>query len=181
MDCRIWVSASALLLAACATTPPRPQLAYGLSAEDVMNGFVISVLEACVPAAERGLKLNQMSTYRIQPDTIRSTARPPKPGYSAFAPGLGQGVVEIEDGPGGCDVAAHGAPVETTFNIVVASLKARGYALEPAAPSQPKSFSHDLRTRMANGTSVRVVLTGHEPAVSSDFSRLSAAITATAP
>lgn len=149
-----------------------------------MNGFVISVMEACVPAAERGIALDQMSTYRILRDTIRSTARPPKPGYSAWAPGLGQGVVEIEDGPGGCDVAAHGAPVETTFNIVVASLRARGYALEPAAPSQARSFSHDLRTKTANGRSVRVVLTGSEvgaPGATSQFSGLSAAITSTAP
>lgn len=181
MNRMIWVSASALMLAACATAPPRPQLAYGLSPEDVMNGFVISVLEACVPAAERGIALDKMSTYRILRDTIRSTARPPKPGYSAWAPGLGQGVVEIEDGPGGCDVAAHGAPVESTFNIVIASLRARGYALEPAAPSQSKSFSHDLRTKTANGRSVRVVLTGNEPGASSQFSGLSAAITSTAP
>lgn len=180
MNHRIWLSASALLLGACATEP-RPQLAYGLSPGDVSNGFIMSVLEACVVAAERGVTLDQMGNYRILRDTIRSTARPPKPGYAAFAPGLGQGVVEIEDGPGGCDVAAHGAPVETTFNIVIASLKARGYALEPAAPSQPKSFSHDLRTKAANGRSVRVVLTGNEPGASSEFSRLSAAITSTAP
>ena len=184
MNRRIWVSASALMLAACATAPPRPQLAYGLSPEDVMNGFVISVLEACVPAAERGIALDKMSTYRILRDTIRSTARPPKPGYTAWAPGLGQGIVEIEDGPGGCDVAAHGAPVGATFDIVVSALRARGYALQPAQASQPKFVTHELTTKTANGRSVRVVLTGNEPGAagaSSQFSGLSAAITSTSP
>lgn len=170
-----------LLLAACATEQ-RPQLAYGLSPEDVSNGFIISVLEACVPAAERGLKLDQLSTYRILRDSIRSTARPPKPGYTAWAPGLGQGVVEIEDGPGGCDVAAHGAPVENTFNIIAAALQARGYAVATVEPGTSKSFARELSTKAANGRSVRVVLTGNEPVAatagaSSQFSALSAAIT----
>lgn len=176
--------AATLLLAACATEPPRPQLAYGLSPADVSNGFIISVVEACVPAAERGVTLDQMSTYRILRDTVRSTARPPKPGYTAWAPGLGQGVVEIEDGPGGCDVAAHGAPVENTFGIVVAALRARGYAVETAEPAKSGVVTRTLSTRTANGRSVRVVLTGNEPAAagsSSEFSALSAAITATAP
>lgn len=173
-------SAVALFLAACATEQPRPQLAYGLSPADVSNGFVISVLEACVPAAERGVTLDQMSTYRILRDTVRSTARPPKPGYSAWAPGLGQGVVEIEDGPGGCDVAAHGAPVENTFDIIVAALRARGYVLEPAAASQPRTFTRELSTKAANGRTVQVVLTGSEPAAALEFSSLSAAITSAA-
>ena len=175
------ISAATLLLAACATEPPRPQLAYGLSPADVSNGFVIAVLEACVPAAERGVTLDQMSTYRILRDAVRSTARPPKPGYTAWAPGLGQGIVEIEDGPGGCDVAAHGAPVENTFDIVAAALRARGYVPEPVAPSQPKSFTRDFSTKTANGRTVRVVLTGDEPGAASEFSALSAAITSTAP
>ena len=184
MNHRIWLSASALLLGACATEP-RPQLAYGLSPGDISNGFIMSVLEACVVAAERGVTLDQMGNYRILRDTIRSTARPPKPGYTAWAPGLGQGIVEIEDGPGGCDVAAHGAPVGATFDIVVSALRARGYALQPAQASQPKFVvTHDLTTRTANGRSVRVVLTGNEPGAagaSSQFSGLSAAITSTSP
>ncbi len=177
-------SAATLLLAACATEPPRPQLAYGLSPADVSNGFIMSVLEACVPAAERGVTLDQMSTYRILRDAVRSTARPPKPGYTAWAPGLGQGVVEIEDGPGGCDVAAHGAPVENTFAIIVSSLGARGYALEAADPSQPGVVTRELTTKAANGRSVRVVLSGNEPGAagaSSQTSALSAAITSAAP
>ena len=183
MNRKIWASAAALVFAACATEP-RPQLAYGLSPGDVSNGFIMSVLEACVVAAERGVTLDQMGNYRILRDTIRSTARPPKPGYTAWAPGLGQGIVEIEDGPGGCDVAAHGAPVAATFDIVVSTLRARGYALQPAQPSQPKFVAHELTTKTASGRSVRVVLTGNEPGVagaSSHFSGLSAAITATSP
>ena len=172
---------AALVLAACATEP-RPQLAYGLSPGDVSSGFIMSVLEACVVAAERGVTLDQMGNYRILRDTIRSTARPPKPGYTAWAPGLGQGIVEIEDGPGGCDVAAHGAPVGATFDIVVSTLRARGYALQPAQASQPKFVTHELTTKTASGRSVRVVLTGNEPGAagaSSQFSGLSAAITST--
>ena len=183
MNRKIWASAVAMALAACATEP-RPQLAYGLSPGDVSNGFIMSVLEACVVAAERGVTLDQMGNYRILRDTIRSTARPPKPGYTAWAPGLGQGIVEIEDGPGGCDVAAHGAPVAATFDIVVSTLRARGYALQPAQPSQPKFVAHELTTKTASGRSVRVVLTGNEPGAagaSSHFSGLSAAITATSP
>jgi hypothetical protein len=180
MNRRTWVSASALLLAACATEP-RPQLAYGLSPGDVSNGFIMSVLEGCITAAERGVTLDQMGNYRILRDTIRSTARPPKPGYTAWAPGLGQGIVEIEDGPGGCDVAAHGAPVEATFDIVVGTLRTRGYTLQPAQPAQPKFVTHELRTTTASGRSVRLVLTGNEPDASSQFSGLSAAITSTTP
>ncbi|MDP3493203.1 MAG: hypothetical protein Q8R82_08810, partial [Hyphomonadaceae bacterium] len=168
---------------ACATEP-RPQLAYGLSAGDVSNGFIMSVLEACVVAAERGVTLDQMGNYRILRDTIRSTVRPPKPGYSAWAPGLGQGVVEIEDGPGGCDVAAHGAAVEDTFDIIAGALRARGYTLETAEPSQPNVIKLELATKAVSGRSVRVVLTGNEPGAagaSSQFSALSAAITSTLP
>ena len=77
MNRKIWASAAALVFAACATEP-RPQLAYGLSPGDVSNGFIMSVLEACVVAAERGVTLDQMGNYRILRDTIRSTARPPK-------------------------------------------------------------------------------------------------------
>lgn len=166
-------SAAVLLLVACATEPPRPQLAYGLSSADVSNGFIISVMEACVPAAERGVTLDQMSTYRILRDTVRSTTRPPKPGYTAWAPGLGQGVVEIEDGPGGCDVAAYGAPVENTFDIIVASLRARGYVLAPAAASQPKSFMRDLSIKTATGRTVRVALSGNEQGAAGTMSRFS--------
>ena len=126
-----------------------------------------------MPAAERGVTLDQMSTYRILRDTVRSTTRPPKPGYTAWAPGLGQGVVEIEDGPGGCDVAAYGAPVESTFDIVVASLRTRGYELAPAVASQPKSFMRDLSMKTATGRTVRVVLSGNEPGAAGTMSRFS--------
>lgn len=183
MKRRLVTLSAALMLAACATEP-RPQLAYGLSPGDVSSGFIMSVLEACVVAAERGVTLDQMGNYRILRDTIRSTARPPKPGYTAWAPGLGQGIVEIEDGPGGCDVAAHGAAVESTFDVVAGALRARGYSLETSEPSQPDFIKRELRTKTANGRSVRVVLTGNEPGAagaSSQFSALSAAITSTAP
>ncbi|RYD94525.1 MAG: hypothetical protein EOP61_21490 [Sphingomonadales bacterium] len=156
-----------------------PQLAYGLSSADVSNGFIASVLEACVTAAERGVRLDQLSNYRILHDTVRSTSRPPKPGYAAWAPGLGQGIVEIEDGPGGCDVSAHGAPITGTFEIIVMSLRARGYALEP----EGEPHKRELHTKLANGRSVTVVLTGVEAGSGSPtpFSQLAASITSIAP
>lgn len=180
------VAALALWLAGCATGPtpaPASQLTYGLSPADVSNGFVASVLEGCVTGAERGVRLDQLGNYRILRDTVRNTARPPKPGYSAWAPGLGQGIVEIEDGPGGCDVSAYGAPVESTFDLVAASLRAKGYVAQPTQPSAPKMFAHDFK-RTADGRTVRVLLIGNEPGapgMMSRFSGLSAYVTVTSP
>jgi len=182
MTRKLSTAAASALLLACVSQPAvaqPPQLAYGLSSADVSIGFVASVLEACVTAAERGVRLDQLSNYRILRDTIRSTSRPPKPGYAAWAPGLGQGVVEIEDGPGGCDVSAHGAPIEDTFEIIVSSLRARGYALEPAG----EPHKRELQTRLSSGRTVTVVLTGVEAAPGAQllFSQLSAAVTSAAP
>lgn len=182
MTCRLSTVAASTLLLACVSQPATaqaPQLAYGLSPADVSNGFIASVLDACVTAAERGVRLDQLSNYRILRDTIRSTSRPPKPGYAAWAPGLGQGIVEIEDGPGGCDVSAHGAPIASTFEIIVSSLRARGYALAPVEAAYPVR----LQTKLANGRSVTVVLTGVEaaPGAQAQFSQLTAAVTSIAP
>ena len=170
------VAASTLLLAACATEQ-EPQLAYGLSPADVSIGFTMSVLEACVPGAERGVRLDQLGNYRILRDTIRGASRPPKPGYTAWAPGLGQGIVEIEDGPGGCDVSAHGAPIDSTFDIIVSSLRARGYASQAMPASPSSSIGHEL-VRTANGRTVKVMLAGNAPGVASEFSGLVATVTA---
>jgi len=182
VTCRLSTVAASTLLLACVSQPATaqaPQLAYGLSPADVSNGFIASVLDACVTAAERGVRLDQLSNYRILRDTIRSTSRPPKPGYAAWAPGLGQGIVEIEDGPGGCDVSAHGAPIASTFEIIVSSLRARGYALAPVEAAYPVR----LQTKLANGRSVTVVLTGVEaaPGAQAQFSQLTAAVTSIAP
>jgi len=111
------VSVSALLLAGCATAAPPPPLPFGLSAGDVATGFIMAV-ESCTSAAETGRTLGQLSSYRIIPDSTRGAARAPKPGYKAWAPSLGMGVVEIEEGPGACDVSAYGAVVENTLNVV---------------------------------------------------------------
>lgn len=173
------VAASTLLFAACATGR-EPQLAYGLSPADVSIGFTMSVLEACVPGAERGVRLDQLGNYRILRDTIRGASRPPKPGNTAWAPGLGQGIVEIEDGPGGCDVSAHGAPIDSTFEIILSSLRARGYASQAAQALPSSSVGHEL-VRTVNGRTVKVVLAGNGPGAASEFSGLTANVTVTSP
>ncbi|MEQ1610656.1 MAG: hypothetical protein ABL956_17090 [Hyphomonadaceae bacterium] len=179
----ISVSAMALLIAACATAEPPPSLPFGLSAGDVATGFIMAV-ESCTSAAETGRTIGQLSSYRIIPDTTRGAARAPKPGYTAWAPSLGMGVVEIEEGPGACDVSAYGAVVDNTLNVVAAGLREKGYALQPAQPSPPKSFFHDLTTKTANGRTVKVILMGNEPsgaAGASPFSTLMAHVMVAAP
>ena len=177
------VSVSALLLAGCATAAPPPPLPFGLSAGDVATGFIMAV-ESCTSAAETGRTLGQLSSYRIIPDSTRGAARAPKPGYKAWAPSLGMGVVEIEEGPGACDVSAYGAVVENTLNVVAAGLRDKGYAQQSAQPSAPKSFLHDLTTKTANGRIVKVILMGNEPsgaAGASPHSTLMAHVMVTAP
>lgn len=183
MNRAISVSVSALLFAACATAEPPPQLPFGLSSGDVATGFIMAV-ESCTQAAETGRTIGQLSSYRIIPDTTRGAARAPKPGYKAWAPSLGMGVVEIEEGPGECDVSAYGAVVENTLNVVAAGLREKGYALQPAQPAPPKSFFHDLTTKTATGRTVKVILMGNEPsgaAGASPFSMLMAHVMVTAP
>lgn len=161
--------------AASAHAQPAPKLPFDLSPEDVEGGFIMAMMDGCVNAAETGRTLDQLNPYRIIRDTNRGAARAPKPGHSAWAPGIGVGVVEINDGPGGCEVLAYGAGVESTFGAIVSSLRAKGYDVQASG-----RFGHEL-VRTANGRTVKVVLAGHEPATASDFSGLTAFVTATSP
>lgn len=176
------VAASTLLLAgatsACSTQ--KPQLAYGLSPSDVEQGFIMGVMDGCVIAAETGRTLDQLNPYRIIRDTSRGAAHAPKEGYTAWAPGMGIGIVRIDDGPGGCEVTAHGAPVRNTFGLIVSTLLGRGYVSQPVQALPSSQFAHEL-VRSANGRTVKVVLQGHDPATASEFSGLTAHVTATMP
>lgn len=174
------VSASAFLLAVGLAASPEAvaQLPFGLSASDVEAGFIMAVMDGCANAAETGRTLDQLNPYRIIRDTNRGAARAPKPGYTAWAPGMGVGIVEINDGPGGCDVVAFGASVVSTFHAVSGALIARGYVAEPAGASEVGSVRHDL-VRRVGGRTVRVVLAGSEAGSASQFSQLSASVTIT--
>lgn len=176
----IGIGAILLLCAGAPAFAQERQLAYGLSPADVSIGFTMSVLEACVTGAERGVRLDQLGNYRILRDTIRSPSRPPKPGYAAWAPGLGQGIVEIEDGPGGCDVSAHGAPIDGTFDVIVSALRAKDYASQASQALPSSQLGHEL-VRTLNGRTIRVVLTGHEPEAASEFGTLAAHVTVASP
>lgn len=173
------IAAAVFAASAHAQTGAASRLPFDLSPEDVEAGFIMAVMDGCANAAETGRTLDQLNPYRIIRDTNRGKARAPKPGYTAWAPGIGVGVVEIDDGPGGCDVSAYGASVASTFHAIAGALTARGYVAETADPSAAGSVRHDL-TRIVGGRAVRVVLAGSEAGTSggaSQFSRLSATVT----
>lgn len=187
MICRLpTVVASILLLAACGpalVTRQAPQLAYGFSPADVETGFIMAVMDGCTNAAETGRTLDQLNPYRIIRDTNRGAALAPRPGYTAWAPGIGVGIVRIDDGPDGCEVAAHGASVQGAFDVVASLLLGKGYAAQSGQTPAPDQVRRDF-TRTANGRTVRVVLTGQEPdgaGSSQRFSELFAAVTVTLP
>ena len=172
----------AALFAADAHAQP-PQLEFGLSPADVEAGFIMAVMDGCTNAAETGRTLDQLNPYRIIRDTNRGAALAPRPGYTAWAPGIGIGIVRIEDGPGGCEVSAHGASVQGTFDAVASLLLGKGYAAQSGEASAPDQVRRDF-ARTANGRTVRVVLTGQEPGGAGSslrFSELSAVVTVTSP
>ncbi len=184
MICRLpTVVASTLLLAVCGAAPAmgqEKQLAYGLSPADVESGFIMAVMDGCTNAAETGRTLDQLNPYRIIRDTNRGAALAPKAGYTAWAPGIGVGIVRIDDGPGGCEVFAHGASVPSTFDAVASALLAKGYVAQAGGSSASGAVRREL-VRDANGRSVKVVLSGDEAGASGNqtgFSQLSAVITA---
>lgn len=180
MTRRLLIVAASMLLVGAPASAQQPQLAYGLSPSDVEQGFIMGVMDGCANAAETGRTLDQLNPYRIIRDTNRGAALAPKEGYTAWAPGIGVGVVRIDDGPGGCEVIAHGASVQDAFGIIVSSLRARGYVEQPAQALPSSQFAHEL-VRSANGRTVKIVLQGHDPATASAFSGLTAHVTATVP
>jgi hypothetical protein len=171
--------ASILLLASCATVEPPPRNASpftaptaGLSPQEVATGFGIAVIDGCAAAAEAGQKLEQFATDKIVRDSSASLRGAPKPGVSTWAPKVGQGIVSIEESQTRCEVAAYGPPVESTFNTVVAALRAKGYVSQPMPPPPAKSFEHALKAS-ANGRTVSVTLVGNEPGAPGMMSRFS--------
>jgi hypothetical protein len=171
---RLVVSAlSAALVAACATGQPGSpaQPSSNLTAEDVAAGFATAVVDGCAAALEAGKTLGQLANGNFILDSNRPATRPTKPGYTAWEPRRGEGIVAIDDGPGGCNVSAYGPPVESTFNAIVSALRARGY-VSRATKAETKLFAHDL-TMTANGRTVRVFLVGNEPGAPGMMSRFS--------
>lgn len=161
----------------------QPQLEFGLSPADVETGFIMAVMDGCTNAAETGRSLDQLNPYRIIRDTNRGAALAPRPGYMAWAPGIGVGIVRIDDGPGGCEVAAHGASVRGAFDAVASALLGRGYAAQSGEASPPDQVRRDF-ARTASGRTVRVVLTEQEAGGAGSqqrFSELSAVVTVTSP
>lgn len=171
---------SMLVCVAAPATAQEAQLAYGLSASDVEAGFIMAVMDGCTNAAETGRTLDQLNPYRIIRDTNRGAALAPKAGASAWAPGIGVGIVRIDDGPDGCEVFAHGASVSGAFDAVASALLAKGYVAQSGSSPASGTVRREL-VRDANGRSVKVVLSGDEAGASGNqtgFSQLSAIITA---
>lgn len=168
------IAAVVLAASAHAQTGAASKLPFDLSPEDVEAGFIMAVMDGCANAAETGRTLDQLNPYRIIRDTNRGAARAPKPGDTAWAPGIGVGVVEINDGPGGCEVLAHGASVESAFGAIVSLLRAKGYEAQSSGP-----LGHEL-VRSSGGRTVKIVLAG-QPATASGFSGLTARVTTASP
>lgn len=178
---RLLIVAASLMLVGAPASAQQPQLAYGLSPSDVEQGFIMAVIDGCANAAETGRTLDQLNPYRIIRDTNRGAALAPRPGYTAWAPGIGVGVVRIDDGPGGCEVIAHGASVQDTFDVLASLLQARGYAAQADGSPGAGEIGRIL-VREADGRRVRVLLSGRDvgTGAATGFSELSASVTVTA-
>jgi hypothetical protein len=174
---RILVLASALCLAACAAagTPPTSSgrsAGGGLSVSDVTTGFLVGVINGCAAAAEAGKTLEQLNSPMIVRDDGRDAMLKPRDCYTPWAPGIGKGIVTIDDGAASCEVSAYGVPVEATFAAIVLKLGEQGYTAKPGVVPGAKHYATDL-SKTVGGRTINVSLGGSEPGAVGRMSRFS--------
>lgn len=175
-----FVALVAVLAGACATpqasTPPPTLDLKSLTQADVAEGFRIAVVDACVMSIEGKTPIADLAgesgpiVRETEPDRVSMVK--PKAGETVWSPRRAKGNVTIVSSTTTCRVQGFGPPMQQTFEAIGQALTdPHGFLIEPQR-SGSQVFS-----KKVNGRTIRVALTGSDPAAGgAHYSSLTAVV-----
>ncbi|MEZ5938870.1 MAG: hypothetical protein R3C52_11750 [Hyphomonadaceae bacterium] len=174
--------AGAGLSPAVAQTALRPAISAELSPEEAARVFETAVVDVCIPAVSRGVRVAQLSaSARGNLVVVRDAAARRDvgalPEETVWAPGAARGAVAVRETFGRCVVFTYGPPAAVTLRSLADRLAGREGFERMMTTAGKLGLSQSL-FKMAGRRRVQVLIEGSEPGMPGHRSRFSV-VTAT--